>query len=56
MHSTLWLLRQRWGDVIIERNEGVGEQRVAELRAMYLNGTLGAYCDRVWQNREEFAA
>ena len=30
-------------------NEGVGPERTAELRSMFLAGTLGDYCDRLWE-------
>lgn len=37
-------------------NPGVGPERVAELHAMHLNGTLAAYCDCILTSTRKRAA
>lgn len=58
MTCTWWTSpgRREHGLGLSDPNPGVGPVRVAELRAMFLDGTLGAYCDSVWRNVTTAAA
>lgn len=41
-----WSEREEWrGQKHTDANEGVGPERTAELRAMFLRGELGEWCN-----------